>query len=73
MKNQKLNSTVRRLLLLSAALGLLTGLPSCASNEELQTRLDKRNEAYSNYQDRRKIRSNAMDERYNAHFDRVMD
>ena len=73
MKAQNRNVTVRRLLLLSAALGLLTGLPSCASNEELQTRLDRRNETYSRYQDRRKIRSDAMDERYNARFDRVMD
>ena len=32
MKDQNRDATVRRLLLLSAALGLLTGLPSCASN-----------------------------------------
>ena len=73
MKDQNRNVTARCLLPLSAALGLLTGLPSCASNEELQTRLDRRDETSSRYQDRRKIHSNAMDERYNARFDRVMD
>ena len=68
-----ITSSTRACLLLATAMGLGSGLTSCASNEELQDRVDKRNDAYSQYQDRRKIRSNAMDERYRAHYDRVMN
>lgn len=65
----KVSLPARACLLL--AIGM--GFTSCASNEELKERLDERNEAYSRYQDRRKIRSDAMDERYRAHYERVMN
>ena len=48
-------------------------LSSCESNAELEDRLEKRNESYSSYQDRREIRQDARQERTDAWFDRVMD
>ncbi len=47
-------------------------LTSCASKEKLQERMDKRNDAYSNLQDRREIRQSARQDRTDAWFDRVM-
>jgi hypothetical protein len=73
MIRPEMTSPARACLLFTMALGVVSGLTSCASNEELQQRLDERNEAYSRYQDRRAIRSDAMDERYRAHYDRVMN
>lgn len=57
----------------AAALFMAGNLVSCASNEELKARLDNRNENYSKFQERRGIRNDAMDERYHAHYDRVMN
>ncbi|RYD31547.1 MAG: hypothetical protein EOP87_14505 [Verrucomicrobiaceae bacterium] len=48
-------------------------LTSCGSNEDFQQRMDKRNEAYSNYNDRRKIRTEARQERTDMWFERHMD
>ena len=48
------------------------GLSSCASNEQLEKRLDSRNESYSNVQDRRSMRKDARQGRTDAWFDRVM-
>lgn len=48
------------------------GLSSCASNDKLQDRLDHRNDAYSNLQERREMRQDARQERTDAWFDRVM-
>ena len=48
------------------------GLVSCASNQELEERLEQRSDNYSNLQDRRGMRADARDERYNAWYDRVM-
>ena len=45
---------------------------SCASNEQLQQRMDDRNDAYSNYNERRKIRTDARQERTDMWFDRHM-
>jgi hypothetical protein len=45
---------------------------SCASNEQLQQRVDKRNDAYSNYNERREIRTDARQERTDMWFDRHM-
>ena len=60
-----------RLLLLTLSLPFLT--PSCAdNNEELQQRLDRRNESYGQLQERRKMRGEARDERYDAWWDRTM-
>ncbi len=47
-------------------------LVSCASNEELQERLDDRNDAYINFQERREMRADARQKRTDAWFDRVM-
>lgn len=47
-------------------------LASCSSNEELQDRMDKRNESYYKLQERREIRQDARDDRYDAWFDRIM-
>ncbi|MES2476987.1 MAG: hypothetical protein V4640_14480 [Verrucomicrobiota bacterium] len=46
---------------------------SCASNEQLQQRVDKRNDAYSNYNERREIRTEARQERTDMWFERHMD
>jgi hypothetical protein len=56
-------------------LSFITLFSSCSSksNEELARRLDKRNDAYFSWQERRKIRQEARDERYQAWFDRIMD
>lgn len=51
---------------------LALSLSSCASNDELQERMEKRNDAYSNLQERREIRQGARQERTDAWFDRVM-
>jgi hypothetical protein len=61
-----------RIPFLLAAIGLSTLLPSCASNEELEDRLEKRNDRYSNLQDRRQMRQDARQDRTDAWFDRVM-
>lgn len=47
-------------------------LASCESNEQLQQRMDKRTEAYSKYNERREIRTNAREERDDMWFDRHM-
>lgn len=59
----------------AAIIAILTGtvfLSSCASNEALDDRLDKRNENYTDLQDRRGMRQGARDARSDAWFDRVM-
>ena len=43
-----------------------------ASNDQLQQRVDRRNDAYSNYNERREIRTDARQERTDAWFDRHM-
>ncbi len=58
-------------IILLAAGAILT--VSCASNEDLQKRMDKRNEAYSNYNERRKIRTEARQERTDMWYERHMD
>ena len=45
---------------------------SCASNEQLEQRMDRRNDAYSNYNERREIRADARQERTDMWFDRHM-
>jgi len=55
-----------------SGLTILCGLTSCASNDELQERLDRRTEANANYQERRKMRKDATDARDAAWYDRVM-
>ncbi len=48
------------------------GFVSCASNDEFQDRMDQRNDSYSNYNERRKIRLDARQERTDMWFDRHM-
>lgn len=55
-----------------AALIAALGVCSCASNDEFQDRMDRRNDAYSNYNDRRKTRLDARQERTDMWYDRVM-
>jgi len=45
---------------------------SCASNDEFQDRMDQRNDAYSNYNERRTSRLDARQERTDMWFDRAM-
>jgi hypothetical protein len=61
-----LKSTTTALLIIAAC------CVSCASNEQLQQRMDNRNAAYSNYNDRREIRTDARQERTDMWFDRHM-
>jgi hypothetical protein len=45
---------------------------SCASNDEFQNRMDQRNDAYSDYNERRNIWLDARQESTDIWFDRVM-
>ena len=45
---------------------------SCASNEDFAERMDRRNEHYMNYNERRKIRLDARQQRTDAWFERHM-
>jgi hypothetical protein len=47
-------------------------LSSCASNEAFEQRMERRNDTYMNYNERRKMRLDARQERTDAWFDRVM-
>lgn len=53
-------------------LPLATLFTSCASNEDVQERVDKRTDAYEKFEERREIRTDARQERTDAWFDRVM-
>lgn len=57
---------------LSLLAAVTCALASCSSNEELQDRMDKRNDSYYKLQERREIRQEARDDRYDAWFDRIM-
>jgi len=62
-----------RILTALLALCSIAFIPSCASNnDEFQDRMDRRNEAYSDFNERRKIRLQARQERTDMWFDRVM-
>ncbi len=56
----------------AALLLLAAAMTSCASKDELQKRMDKRNDNYSDLQDRRRIRQDARQERTDAWYDRVL-
>lgn len=45
---------------------------SCASNEDLQKRMDQRNANYSSFTERREIRTDARQERTDMWFDSKM-
>ena len=57
---------------LIALIGGTVLLSSCASNDELEDRLDQRNANYMNVQDRRGMRQDAREARDDAWYDRVM-
>lgn len=61
---------MKTILFLSSAL-ILT-LASCASNDDFQDRMDRRNDAYGNLQERRDIRLDARQGRTDAWFDNKM-
>jgi len=61
---------VKTILFLTTALVLT--LASCASNDEFQDRMDRRNDGYGNLQERRSMRLDARQERTDAWFDRTM-
>lgn len=69
---QYLQFHTMKAILTTPVLAVLCCLTSCSSNEELQERLDKRNETYSNFQDRREMRADARQQRTDAWFDRAM-
>jgi hypothetical protein len=60
---------MKHLLLVVASCSLV--LPSC-STEGVQRRQDSITDSYIDLQQRRKIRAQARDERYNAWWDRIM-
>lgn len=69
-----MNITIMKIIHLTG-LAMIAGtlfLSSCASNDELEDRLEKRNDSYGNLQDRREMRQDARQERTDAWFDRVM-
>lgn len=68
----KIHGAKRAISFVLLALSASILAPSCASNEELEQRLDRRTESYSKYQDRKKMRAEARDDRYDAWYDRVM-
>ena len=63
---------LRAAIVVSSCIGISGILSSCASNEELEDRLDERNDNYQSLQDRRQIRQDARQDRTDAWFDRVM-
>ncbi len=71
MKSKQHTHFIRGILGLTSCL-MLISLSSCSSNEELEDRLEKRNDRYQNFQDRREIRADANQDRTDAWFDRVM-
>jgi hypothetical protein len=70
-----MSRTCHVLLIVAAASVAAPFLTSCAtdeSNTQLRRRLDERNESYRERQERRAIRAQAREERYNIWWDRVM-
>jgi hypothetical protein len=45
---------------------------SCSNSDEFQDRMDRRNDSYSNYDQRRRARLDARQERTDQWFDRAM-
>ncbi|OAI57116.1 hypothetical protein AYO49_02785 [Verrucomicrobiaceae bacterium SCGC AG-212-N21] len=72
MKTKLQSATVIRGAVLLVLAASATGLVSCASDDGLEGRLERRNERYSGFQDRRESRQDARQERTDAWFDRVM-
>lgn len=66
-----MNTIARLLPLLFAAVAAVC-CSSCASNEQFEGRMERRNDAYSGYGERRETRLDARQERTDAWYDRVM-
>jgi hypothetical protein len=64
--------TFRRGMSVLALAASAAALASCSSNDGLEDRLDRRNDGYSGFQERREMRQDARQERTDAWFDRVM-
>ena len=47
-------------------------LPPCVSNDDFEKRMDKRNSTYDSFDDRRRIRLDARQERTDKWYDRVL-
>ena len=71
-QRRRLSFHIMKAILTTLVLSVLCCLASCSSNEELQERLDKRNQTYSNFQERREMRADARQQRTDDWFDRVM-
>lgn len=71
MKPRPLPRLIRISNLLFLGLAALS-MVSCASNDELRQRKDSQNDAYMSLQERREIRLDAREERYDARYDRIM-
>lgn len=52
---------------------IVASCASCASNEELQQRMDQRNERAASFNERREIRTNARQQRTDMWFERHMN
>lgn len=68
-------SFMKKLPLFIALIIAATGFTSCSTDHEisLANRLKRRNELYLQKQERRSMRKEARDQRFNAWFDRIMD
>jgi hypothetical protein len=64
--------TLPRAMSLVALLVSAATLVSCTSDDGLEGRLERRNDTYSSFQDRREARQDARQGRTDAWFDRVM-
>lgn len=66
---------MKKLPLFLALIVISTGFSSCTTEHEisLANRLKRRNELYLAKQERRSMRKEARDKRFNAWFDRIMD
>ena len=63
---------IRNSLRIAALLACCATILSCASKQELDERLKRRNERYGDRQDRQSMRTQARQERTDMWFDRVM-
>jgi hypothetical protein len=68
-----MNPASLKILTLALAAGLMLAFPSCTSStEDLKYKLEKKNERYFDWQQRRKMRTEARQKRTDAWFDRIM-
>lgn len=75
MNRFRIRPPFRSVLLMALLGGLCVSLVSCSTKdpEELRLKLKKKNERYENYNERRKLRLKARQERVDMWFDRIMN